>query len=202
MPHRPRLDRPRDGCQARLRSRPGYTVEFDLPAGEEPLDEDQLRTMASWMERCHLDTLRPALAVVAAGWRRRCAARRLAESPAAAGGCLVLEDARTEAAVPVGVFLAGDHLPLRARCRLRRLHADGRRNPEDDRRHAGSGGRFRGGRSSGADRSLHAPRRARSRPVRQPRRGGRPAAGRGPRPERRPSASRFTTATGCGPATG
>jgi hypothetical protein len=78
-----------------------YRVEFTLPVGFPPLDAGQLRTMQSWMERCHLDTLRPAVAALP---------RRQADaSPPArrAGDCLVLEDARTDAAVPVGVFLVG-----------------------------------------------------------------------------------------------
>jgi hypothetical protein len=79
-----------------------YTVAFEIPGQGEPLTKDQLATMASWMERCHLDTLRPAVR-----------ASSLADGqplplPAGAteGSCLVLEDARTDAAVPVGVFLA------------------------------------------------------------------------------------------------
>jgi hypothetical protein len=72
-----------------------YRVEFSLPAGVPPLTDEQLVTMQSWMERCHLDTLRPA--------------EPAATAPAAgrAGECLVLEDARTDAPVPVGVFFAG-----------------------------------------------------------------------------------------------
>jgi hypothetical protein len=80
-----------------------YRVEFTLPAGFPPLDEFQLRAMQSWMERCHLDTMRPAES--AAGLPERFA---LASAPGGrSGDCLVLEDARTDAAVPVGVFLAG-----------------------------------------------------------------------------------------------
>jgi len=80
-----------------------YRVEFTLPAGASPLDESQLRTMQSWMERCHLDTLRPSESAAALPERFA-----LARSPGGrAGDCLVLEDARTDAPVPVGVFLAG-----------------------------------------------------------------------------------------------
>lgn len=76
-----------------------YRVEFTLPAGSEPLDAAQLRTMQSWMERCHLDTLRLTASVP----ERLRLARAPSERP---GECLVLEDARTDAPVPVGVFLA------------------------------------------------------------------------------------------------
>ena len=80
-----------------------YRVEFTLPAGFPPPDESQLRTMQSWMERCHLDTLRPAESAATPPERFA-----LARSPGGrAGDCLVLEDARTDAPVPVGVFLAG-----------------------------------------------------------------------------------------------
>jgi hypothetical protein len=88
-----------------------YRVEFTLPAGFSALDAAQLRTMQSWMERCHLDTLRPAEAVgpAVADETRRVA---LAASPGGGSGeCLVLEDARTDAPVPVGVFLAGEADP-------------------------------------------------------------------------------------------
>lgn len=84
-----------------------YTVEFELPPGAEPLDEPQLETMASWMERCHLDTLRPAVAasqVNNGGVARVGLARGLAGQ----GDCVVLEDARGESPVPVEVFLASD----------------------------------------------------------------------------------------------
>lgn len=81
-----------------------YTIAFELPPDSEPLTEEQLQTMASWMERCHLDTLRPAIqaSILAEG-------KPLFLPPdTTAGSCLVLEDARTDAAVPVGVFLATD----------------------------------------------------------------------------------------------
>jgi hypothetical protein len=84
-----------------------YTVEFELPPGAEPLDEPQLETMASWMERCHLDTLRPAVAasLVNNGGVARVG---LARGLAGQGDCVVLEDARAESPVPVEVFLASD----------------------------------------------------------------------------------------------
>jgi hypothetical protein len=83
-----------------------YMVEFELPPGAEPLDAAQLQTMASWMERCHLDTLRPAVAAsqVENGGVARAESARGREG---AGDCLVLEDARAESPVPVEVFLAG-----------------------------------------------------------------------------------------------
>jgi hypothetical protein len=83
-----------------------YLVEFALPPGAEPLDGPQLATMASWMERCHIDSLRPA---VSAARIADTVVERLGLTGAAAGagGCVVLEDARTDAAVPAGVFLAG-----------------------------------------------------------------------------------------------
>ncbi|MFM1904856.1 MAG: hypothetical protein RLZZ440_2756, partial [Planctomycetota bacterium] len=83
-----------------------YRVEFTLPPGFEPLEPDQLQTMQSWMERCHLDTLRPAISVSG-----RQPAERLALVAAGSsrpGDCMVLEDARTDAPVPVGVFLAAE----------------------------------------------------------------------------------------------
>lgn len=83
-----------------------YRVEFSLPPGAEPLDESQLEIMASWMERCHLDPLRPA---VSAARIADTAVERLglARVPGGEGDCAVLEDARTDAAVPAGVFLTG-----------------------------------------------------------------------------------------------
>jgi hypothetical protein len=89
-----------------------YRVEFTLPAGLPPLDPAQLRTMQSWMERCHLDTLRPAAAATTPPGqlpeRFALARGRAAEDPShplRPGDCLLLEDARTDAPVPVGVFL-------------------------------------------------------------------------------------------------
>jgi hypothetical protein len=79
-----------------------YRVEFTLPAGSPPLDESQLRTMQSWMERCHLDTLRPSESATTLP-QRFALSRPVDGRP---GDCVVLEDARTDAPVPVGVFLA------------------------------------------------------------------------------------------------
>ncbi len=77
-----------------------YRVVFEIPAGSSPPDAAQLQTMASWMERCHLDTMRPPQPIAAAD-------RFVGPvAAAAADDCLVLEDVRTEAAVPAGVFLA------------------------------------------------------------------------------------------------
>jgi len=88
-----------------------YTVEFEIPSGPEPLDELQLRTMASWMERCHLDVLRPNSPTSSPG-ETNASRFSLVRSPTSPPGeCLVLEDARTEAPVPVGVFLASDSIP-------------------------------------------------------------------------------------------
>jgi hypothetical protein len=82
-----------------------FTVEFELPPGAEPLDDQQLRTMSSWMERCHLDTLRPAVA--ASQVEDNNAARLdLSRGLTGEGDCVVLEDARAESPVPVEVFLA------------------------------------------------------------------------------------------------
>ena len=91
----------------------GYTVEFTIPAGCTPPDEGQLRTMQSWMERCHLDTLRPAQPATRAddaAPERFGLVRFPGERP---GDCLVLEDARTDAPVPIGVFLSPDDSPQR-----------------------------------------------------------------------------------------
>ena len=88
-----------------------YTVEFVVPGGGEPLDEEQLRTMASWMERCHLDVLRPPSPVLSAGDTPGAGLEQARPSDGRTGECLVLEDARTEAPVPVGVFFAGDARP-------------------------------------------------------------------------------------------
>ena len=81
-----------------------YRVEFTLPPGFPPLDPPQLRTMQSWMERCHLDTLRPAASAAAD-------ADVTLGQLARPGDCLVLDDARGDAPVPVGVFLAGPRDP-------------------------------------------------------------------------------------------
>ena len=83
-----------------------YQVEFTIPAGVPPPDEGQLATMQSWMERCHLDTLRPAVRASLPPDEVRYQFG-LAPLPAGhAGDCLVLEDTRTDSPVPVGVFLA------------------------------------------------------------------------------------------------
>ncbi len=81
-----------------------YRVVFEIPAGSSPLDAAQLQTMASWMERCHLDTLRPSQSITAVAADRL--AGPVAAAAAGAGDCLVLDDVRAEAAVPAGVFLA------------------------------------------------------------------------------------------------
>jgi hypothetical protein len=58
--------------------------------------------MASWMERCHLDTLRP---VATADAETGAPVRVKGAAGGSADECLVLDDVRTEAPVPVGVFL-------------------------------------------------------------------------------------------------
>lgn len=85
-----------------------YSVEFEIPERGGRLDEQELRTMASWMERCHLDTLRPAEPALATdgGERQRPRIPQMAGTPS--GKCLILEDARSEAPVPIGVFLASE----------------------------------------------------------------------------------------------
>jgi hypothetical protein len=90
-----------------------YTVEFTIPAGNTPPDEPQLRTMQSWMERCHLDTLRPAQPAtrVDAAARERVGLARVPGERA--GDCLVIEDARTDAPVPIGIFLSPNDDPQR-----------------------------------------------------------------------------------------
>lgn len=82
-----------------------YQVEFDIPKGYQPLDPSQMSIMGAWLERCHLDAMRPAENV-------RLAARRTESVPtlpevagALPGDCLVLEDARAEAPVAAGVYL-------------------------------------------------------------------------------------------------
>ncbi len=90
-----------------------YTVEFTIPAGSTPPDAPQLRTMQSWMERCHLDTLRPAQPAAradAAAPERFGLVRFPGER---AGDCLVIEDARTDAPVPIGIFLSPNDEPQR-----------------------------------------------------------------------------------------
>lgn len=88
-----------------------YTIEFEIPAGWPPLEPAELHTMQAWMERCQIDTLRPVAARVPAhpAARDRSAAAVVVGPPAVAGDCLVLEDNRTGAPVPVGLFLAGAH---------------------------------------------------------------------------------------------
>jgi hypothetical protein len=78
-----------------------YTVEFEIPKGSDALTPEQLAIMASWMERCHLDTLRPTAPALASGGEGGAA------EPGNPGACIVLEDARSEAPVPVGVYFAG-----------------------------------------------------------------------------------------------
>ncbi len=85
-----------------------YTVEFEIPERGGRLDDQELSTMASWMERCHLDTLRPAAPALVTDGETRQRLQRLQMANASAGGCLVLEDARSEPPVPVGVFLASE----------------------------------------------------------------------------------------------
>ena len=93
------------------RDRDEYTVEFEVPEHGARLDESQLRTMQSWLERCHLDTLRPAVPVMAGDAAGPPHSRGMVDARDRAGECLVLEDARTEAAVPVGVFFAAPPEP-------------------------------------------------------------------------------------------
>lgn len=83
-----------------------YTVEFEVPRNGARLDSAQLRTMRSWLERCHLDTLRPAVSAVARDGASAERVRLMMASSDRGGECLVLEDLRAEAAVPVGVFFA------------------------------------------------------------------------------------------------
>lgn len=77
-----------------------YVVEFEIPPGAEPLTTEQLGIMSSWMERCHLDALRPSQSVLAYS------ATPSQPLGTTQGECLVLDDARAEAPVPVAVFLA------------------------------------------------------------------------------------------------
>ena len=85
-----------------------YAVDFEIPERGGRLSEQDLRTMASWMERCHLDTLRQAEPALAkdGGDGPRLQLRQM--KGASAGECLVLEDGRSEAPVPAGVFLASE----------------------------------------------------------------------------------------------
>lgn len=83
-----------------------YTVEFPISKPGAILDEPQLQMMASWMERCHLDTLRPPGSALPRDEDEAARARAMRAAAARNGECLVLEDLRTEAAVPVGVFFA------------------------------------------------------------------------------------------------
>jgi hypothetical protein len=93
------------------RDRDEYTVEFEVPEHGARLDESQLRTMQSWLERCHLDTLRPAVPVIPGDAEGPPHSRGMVDARDRVGECLVLEDARTEAAVPVGVFFAAPPEP-------------------------------------------------------------------------------------------
>jgi hypothetical protein len=102
-----------------------YTVEFEIPEQGARLGESQLLTMQSWMERCHLDTLRPTVPALASATEAADRTRTMMAAADRSGQCLVLEDVRTEAAVPVGVFFAtapetgglapgfADHVPSR-----------------------------------------------------------------------------------------
>jgi hypothetical protein len=85
-----------------------YSVEFEIPERGGQLDEQELRTMGSWMERCHLDTLRPAEPALAKDGDAYQRLQLLQTSNAPVGSCLVLEDVRSEAPVPAGVFLASE----------------------------------------------------------------------------------------------
>jgi len=79
-----------------------YTIEFDLPAGSEPLSTEQLRVMGTWMERCHLDCVRPSRPALSDGVPLQ------AVAPIRPGDCLVLDDSRAEAPVPAAIYLVGD----------------------------------------------------------------------------------------------
>ncbi len=84
-----------------------YEVEFDIPPGNQPLDEAQMHTMSIWLERCHLDSVRP-VTKVDTHIEMGLPGTVLPQVPAAVpGDCLVLEEARDEAPVPVGLYLAG-----------------------------------------------------------------------------------------------
>lgn len=78
-----------------------YEVEFAIPPGAEPLSDSQLKTMGEWLERCHLDIVRPERRLEADAPKQNA----FPLPPGGEGGCLVLEDLRTEAPVPVGVYL-------------------------------------------------------------------------------------------------
>lgn len=84
-----------------------YEVEFDIPHGYQALDPSQLSIMAAWLERCHLDAMRPA-ENVRPNLAQTTAKPLLPEVPGALpGDCLVLEDARAESPVAAGVYLFG-----------------------------------------------------------------------------------------------
>jgi hypothetical protein len=87
-----------------------YEVEFTIPPGYPPLDDEQRQTMSTWLERCHLDAVRP-ISVVKRDIETTPPSLKLPDIPSSKpGDCLVLEEARDEAPVPIGIYLVGDPL--------------------------------------------------------------------------------------------
>ena len=82
-----------------------YVVEFEIPQGHQPLDPAQEKTMNTWMQRCHLDVVRPVKRVDRNIEREPSKASPPEVSEAGTGDCLVLEEVRDEAPVPVAVFM-------------------------------------------------------------------------------------------------
>ena len=64
--------------------------------------------MRTWLERCHLDTLRRAVAIEPDRTGEGIAGEPVTDSLAGPGDCLVLEDGQAEAPIPVGVYLADE----------------------------------------------------------------------------------------------
>lgn len=83
-----------------------YEVEFTIPPGGEPLDASELKVMSGWLERCHLDAVRPAVTLKPERVPDTTERTPIPLPAARPGECLVLEDGQAEAPIPVGIYLA------------------------------------------------------------------------------------------------
>ena len=83
-----------------------YTVEFEIPEGTDAFDDDELKQLATWLDRCHLDVMRPTSTVDRSGVPGSSYPRPSSASLVTEGDCLVLEDARGESAIPIALYLA------------------------------------------------------------------------------------------------
>ncbi len=89
-----------------------YDIQFKIPRGADPLLAKELKVMSTWLERCHLDTFRPAWDFDPDPPVNGSGSETLTKLTTQPGDCLVLEDERAEESpIPVGVYLANKGIP-------------------------------------------------------------------------------------------